>query len=284
MLSFELEERENKFAIFHCHRSAAGAEGADFFRLLLTQVTRLGSCPELKIVIDLKDKAEIDSETLEKIAGFGQQLVAMKRKIYLVNVPEQTTIAIKTRGMDTYLHTLYSSPVKTQTVVSKAVLDTEAALIDALQEGLRGVCDMFCAKLSFQPKPAYVKKEAETLPCQITGTLKLRSKTFDGEIVLTFPEATYLKVMSAMHETSYTNLAEVADDGASETLNILRSLARKRLFEKGYMFDKEIPAVTRGDLTEKLLRNYSSVLVIPFDSPQGTFYCQVGMTPRKTAA
>ena len=281
MLSFELEERENQFAIFHCHSSAVGAHGVDFVRLLMTQVSRLSHCPTLKIVIDLKDKSEFDSETLDRISAFAPQLQKSQRKLFFVNVPLATANLVKSMGLDSVIHILFSSPVPVVPEGPATVLEKEAPLLVALQEGLLGVCSMFCPSLQFQPGKAYVKNKSQVLPGDVTSLLKLRSKTFDGEVLLSFQESTYLKIVSAMHETKYTNLSAVADDGASEMLNILRSLSRKRLWEKGYVFDKEIPSVTRGDLAQKLLQHHETVIVLPLESAEGKFYCQIGMTPRK---
>lgn len=281
-MNFDLEERDKKFAIIHCNTNAVGVEGTEFMKLLITQVVKLTNQPDLRVVIDLKDTAEIDSETLGRVAALGVQLIAMKKKIYFVNVPVATCALVGEKGLETFVHMLYSSPVKNEAQKPVGQLDAEKDLIEGLREGIFGVFQMLCPSISLNSGTPFVKGVGVSVSSDISAQVGMRAKNFDGTLVISFPEAFYLKMVGDMHDTEYQSLAEASDDAASELLNILRSLSRKRLHEKGYQISKDIPAIVKGPLTEKLLANSDCVIALPFESDRGSFHLQVGISYRKS--
>lgn len=278
---FELEEREGKFAIVHCNGRVDSTSAGDFMKLLSAQVAKLPKSPDLRVVVDLKDKAEIPTETLDLLMPLGDQLTAMQKKLYFVHVPEGTASSIEDRGMEEFIHILYGSPIKERPKRVPTALQAETTMLNSLGLGICHALGMLCPTFQVTAEEPRVKATGETFPCDVVGQLGLQSKTFEGILALTFPENVYLALLGEMHDTKYTSLSQANDDAASELLNILRSLSRKSLHEKGYLFGKEIPSVTRGDLTEKLLRDYETTLVVPLATAQGVFYLQLAYHRRK---
>lgn len=280
-MPLELEEREDKFTILHCQSLSPGKECGEFLKQLEKQVGRLAVSPHLRIVVDLKERAEFPAELFPDFSKLGESLQHLGKKIYFVNVPPQTEKLLRSPSLSTFVHLLYSSPVEAVAAPKSTTVETETALVNGLREGVLWTLHMVCPAIDVKAGAPFVKTKSTKIGDELAAQLGIKSRTFDGTVALAFPEGVYLKVMSAMHESDYHSLAEVPADGIRELFNMLRSITRKSLQDKGYVLDKEIPQALKGELMERLLDGFESNFVIPFDTPHGVFHCEVGFTRRK---
>jgi len=281
-MPFELEERQDKFAILHCPLLSAGKDADDFLAALEKQVARLSKFPQLRVVVDLKERAEIPTELFAGVSKLGETVQSLNKQIYFVNVPAKTEKVLRTT-MSGFAHVLYSSPVVAAPSPKTTAVETETSLVNGLREGVLWTMHMVCPKVSVSAGQPFIKSKSTKIGDELAAQIEIKSPTFEGTLAIGFPEGVYLKVMSAMHETEYRSLAEVPEDGVAELLNMLRSITRKSLQDKGYVIGKEIPQALKGDLMERLLDGFESNVILPFDTPHGSFHCEVGFTHRKVS-
>jgi len=279
-MPFELEEREDKFSLIHC-ASLTVSQADEFLQVLKEQVARLAQLPQLRVIVDLKGTADLPPEILPGLAKLGERVTSLQKKLYFVNVPPRTEEMIKKSSVSSFIHLLYNSPVEKMTSGQALPVHSEAVLLNGLREGVLWTLHMLCPSFPVTAGEPYINPSRDKVGDYLAAQLHFQSRTHDGTIAISFPESVYLKLMSAMHDANYQSLAEAPEDGICELLNMVRSITRKSLHDKGYVLSQEIPSLIKGDLIEKLLGKFENHLVIPFDASHGTFHCQIGFSVRK---
>lgn len=98
-----------------------------------------------------------------------------------------------------------------------------------------------------------------------------------GVVILSFPEAVAINVVSKFVGEEYKSLTSSVVDGVGELTNIIAGDAKNRLIQKGFKFDIGLPKMVTG-------RNYVTVqnraipcVVVSFTSPIGTFSLEVSL-------
>lgn len=125
-------------------------------------------------------------------------------------------------------------------------------------------------------KPA-LKKSGEVLSGDVSGIIGVISESFQGSVVITFPEKTFLKVMSSMLGEEFTELSQDILDGAGELTNIIFGQAKITLNNKGYGIQTAIPTVISGRNHSFTAQTKGPVVVIPFESSAGLFFVEICM-------
>lgn len=130
-------------------------------------------------------------------------------------------------------------------------------------------------KTEATPGKIYVKTEKNNFTGDISGVIGLVSESFNGSVVISFPEQTFLKVMSRMLEEEFTSLTKEISDGAGELTNMIFGQAKIVLNEKGYGIKTALPSVVTGkDHTVSSLTS-GPIVVIPFETDVGAFFVEV---------
>jgi len=95
-------------------------------------------------------------------------------------------------------------------------------------------------------------------------------------VVISFPEATFLKVMSGMLGEEYLELNQDILDGAGEITNIIFGQAKVILNGKGYGIKTALPSVVHGkDHTVSSHDLMGQSVVVPFESNSGKFFVEI---------
>ncbi len=98
---------------------------------------------------------------------------------------------------------------------------------------------------------------------------------FKGQFVISFPEATYIKVAGAMLMEEYKEFNdEIADVGA-EICNMIMGNAKAGLKNMGYTFDMSVPTTIHGKDHSITYPKAVTIVVIPIKSDHGDFYFEV---------
>jgi len=131
------------------------------------------------------------------------------------------------------------------------------------------------ANLSAEPGKAFLKKTNDRLVGDVSGIIGVVSDKFNGSVIISFPEATFLKVMSNMLGENFTELTPEIVDGAGEILNMIFGQAKIVLNEKGYGIKTAIPSVVTGRHLSVSTMTKGPVVVVPFSSGAGEFFVEI---------
>ncbi len=122
---------------------------------------------------------------------------------------------------------------------------------------------------------SFLKKSTDVISGDVSGIIGVVSDTFNGSVVITFPESTFLKVMSNMLGENYTKITQDIVDGAGELTNIIFGQAKIALNDKGYGIKTAIPSVVAGKNQMRSSQGRGSVIVVPFESSVGQFFLEI---------
>lgn len=120
----------------------------------------------------------------------------------------------------------------------------------------------------------YVKQEKKHSG-DISGVIGIVSESFNGTVVISFPEATFLKIISRMLGENYTELTQEIIDGASELTNMVVGQAKAVLNVKGYGIKTALPSVVTGKDHNVSSLTQGPIVVVPFDSDVGSFFIEI---------
>ena len=172
-----------------------------------------------------------------------------------------------------------TSPAQAQSTRSTFnPLTTDPQLIRALQTAVCGVLQTLAPTTSVKLEEPFTKRADTVLDSEIGAKLEIRSKTFDGCMVLNFPTGAYLSLVEQLHGQLYSAITEANDDAAAELLNMIRAGIRKLITD--YIIEKNAPESLRGPTTQKMLRGYQCVVAIPFSAFNSKFHLELGVTYR----
>lgn len=143
--------------------------------------------------------------------------------------------------------------------------------IDSALNTLQVQCSLECKT----GKPFVKGKDVVQPDFEIAAIIGLTSPSFTGSIAICFPKAVYLKIMSNMLMSEFTEITQDLQDGAAELLNIIFGGAKTVLNQQGYTIQKAIPTVVRGQHIQTSHLSTSPVMVIPFGTIAGEFHIEI---------
>jgi len=155
-----------------------------------------------------------------------------KKILKLIHVGHSTLIDMKREGIESIFEMSkdLSSALKDFGMVIKRSLDTEFinpflnATMNVLQ--IQAGVDVVAGKV-------FRKQDTDRFYGDISGLIGIISDAFTGSVVISFPEETFLKVMSKMLGEEYTKIDQDIVDGAGEITNMIFGQAKIVLNEKG---------------------------------------------------
>lgn len=125
----------------------------------------------------------------------------------------------------------------------------------------------------------FVKKAEDKFYGDVSGVIGIVSDHFNGTVVISFPEETFLKVMSSMLGEEYHSLDKELLDGAGEITNMIFGYAKQILNEKGYGIKMALPSVVSGKDHSLSSSSQGTSLVIRFESTAGSFFVEICLSP-----
>lgn len=121
-------------------------------------------------------------------------------------------------------------------------------------------------------RPRLIKKD-EDLEIAIRGKVIIKSEFFNGSLLLSFPEETYLKLYEKVAGTFYEKINSQNEDFAGEMANMVYGQAKKTLEQVGVHLDMAIPVT---DKTVQLPSGHP-IFVIPVETDLGSFYVKLAL-------
>ena len=122
---------------------------------------------------------------------------------------------------------------------------------------------------------AFRKEHGDKLFGDISGVIGIFTDSFSGSVVISFPEKTFLTVMSRMLGEEFKVMTPDIQDGASELTNIIFGSAKVVLNQKGFKIQTALPSVIVGSGHTILTTNRGPRVAIPFTSDAGEFFVEI---------
>ncbi|HMN68510.1 MAG TPA: chemotaxis protein CheX [Bdellovibrionales bacterium] len=270
MSGFKVEVNE-KTSIISMPVSLTENEIVDFKK----QINGWLLAPVDSFVIDFKNTNLIERQFYQVFLQFRAILKNNSKTVYSVNIRQTLLAQIKADGLHSAFAHVESVEAAREKVTShresKNNIDLE--FIKPFLKGVNSALETQC-NTPVRPQKPFVK----TTPMEniaIAAVLSLNSDNLQGTVILSFPEAVFLKVYENMFDEKQTSITKESEDAAAELLNIIYGAAKVELNQKGYNFPKSLPTILRGQ--EIVIRQTSNAttVVIPFEGAGGRFYLEV---------
>lgn len=226
------------------------------------------------LVINCEHMTSITSKWFKSFNDLQIYLKPSNKKVVLVMVTPMLKSHLKAQGMDSAFR-MFPSLREAMTelgLVKQQKFDTE--FINPFLTATMHVLNVQ-ANIKVMPGKIQLKQAQDLVHGDVSGIIGIVSAGFNGTVVISFPEATFLKVMSSMLGETITTLERDHLDGAGEITNMIFGQAKIVLNEKGYGVKMALPQVVSGKNHTLTSMTKGPVLIIPFESEAGNFCVEI---------
>lgn len=232
------------------------------------------SSGDAHVLVDCETHTQLPKDWLRALLRLQVNLKKENKFLKLIHVNLALMNYIKKEGIDTTFKTAKDLRDALQDVglAPKRTLDTEFInpFLDATMHVLKVQASTEC-----KPGKVHVKKPGDQGVGDVSGVIGIVSESFNGSVVISFPERTFLKIMSSMLGEEYTKLDKEIIDGAGELTNMIFGQAKIVLNSKGYGIKTAIPSVVTGKNHTLSAQTKGPVVVVPFESHAGNFFVEI---------
>jgi chemotaxis protein CheX len=226
------------------------------------------------VMIDCECQMEIPKDWLRSLLRIQLTLKKERKSMRLIRVGPVLMNYLKKEGIDTtfkFCKDLREAKVEVG-LVAKRTLDIE--FINPFLTAAMHVLKVQ-AQIDARAGQVQIKKATDMIYGDVSGVIGIVSDSFHGSVVITFPEATFLKIVSSMLGETFTEISKDILDGAGELTNMIFGQAKIVLNEKGYGIQTAIPSVISGKNHSLSAMTKGPVVVVPFESQAGNFYVEI---------
>jgi chemotaxis protein CheX len=263
-------------------------KGPTFDTLKLGEVLTLSDCKEFDSEIDdfiqsskhhlIVDFSIVTSLSKDWIRSLLRLQMGLRKKTFQMRViatPPLIATYLKTEGIDSAFHfcATLKDALQELGLGQKRSLDIE--FVNPFLEATLRVLEVQ-ANVKAKAGKVCLKKADSDFHADISGIIGIVSDGFNGSVVISFPEQTFLKIMSSMLGDEFTEINKDILDGAGEITNMIFGQAKISLNEKGYGIKTALPSVVHGKnhmLSSQ--NNGGPVVIIPFESMVGGFHVEI---------
>ena len=103
----------------------------------------------------------------------------------------------------------------------------------------------------------------------------------DGSLILTFPSNTIFAMLTKVYNREFTSVDKNVKSGVGELTNIVFGIFKANLNRNGFSFQMALPNVVYGDGHSVYVGRPGRTLIIPFDSPVGSFNVTLTVSEEK---
>ena len=226
------------------------------------------------LIFQCEHLSEISQAWTKALIQITKNQKALNKQVRLVQCSLEISYEIKNAGLNKVL--VCSQSVRHALVdfglVSPRALDVN--FINPFLEATMKVLSIQ-AQIKVTAGKIYRKGENKDYMGDISGVIGLVSDSFSGSVVVTFPAATFLKIMSSMLGETFTEINKDIQDGAAEITNMIFGHAKTQLNDRGYGIKTALPSVVVGkDHTVQSL-SQGPHFVVPFESDSGPFFVEI---------
>jgi chemotaxis protein CheX len=230
--------------------------------------------PTHHVIIQCSHLSGMAKQWVRPLMNLERGLTNQNRKLRLIDVKEDVASFFKNEGVDSafVVKRNLRDALSSMGITVKKVLDTD--FINPFLAATMRVLEVQC-QTKTSPGKLYLKKPGDKFTGDISGVIGLVSEAFSGSVFISFPEKTFLSVMTRMFGEPQTQLTKEIEDGAAELTNIIFGQAKIILNEKGYGIKTALPSVITGKDHAVASTTKSVTVVVPFSSDAGDFYVEI---------
>lgn len=226
------------------------------------------------VIINCERLETISSEWIRTLLQIQVSLKKYNRSLRLILVNNKLVQFLKSEGVDTAFKickTIKEALVDCGLVKEK-MLDTN--FVNPFLNATLHVLEVQASVKAVAGK-IFLKKPGEAFLGDVSGVIGIVSDSFNGSVVISFPEDTFLKVMSGMLGEEYTKLSKDLLDGAGEITNMIFGQAKIVLNDQGYGIKTALPSVVSGKNHTLTAVTRGPTVVVPFSSTAGDFNVEI---------
>jgi chemotaxis protein CheX len=227
------------------------------------------------IIINAEALSDLPANWVRSFIQHQKTISTLEKKIKLVSLNPSIILNLKEQGVYqslTYSPNMHQALVDLGLASSKKTFDV--AFVNPFLTATMKVLEIQASTKS-TPGKISIKEDKSKYMGDISGVIGMVSDSFTGSVVISFPEDTFLKIMSRMLGENYTEINKEIQDGAAEITNMIFGQAKIILNEKGYGLKTAIPSVVTG--RNHSVQNLSDgpQVLIPFETDVGNFYIEI---------
>jgi chemotaxis protein CheX len=228
----------------------------------------------LPVILNCKELEELNTQWLRALAMFSQQLKSAHHQFRLIEVKPEIAQIIRQNALAQAL------PIKPNLHIALV----EFGIVPARKIDVNFINPFLVATIGVLKIQANViAKPGQPFKCgpkdryfgDVSGVIGLVSEAFVGAVVLSFPEKTFLAIMSSMLGEPLQQLSQEIVDGAGELTNIIFGQAKLVLNEQGYGIKTAIPTVVTGSNHTIQTQASGPRVALPFESTAGPFTVEI---------
>lgn len=264
-------EKNNDYALITLRGALVQSEGALEFD---KRAQELVEAPILDTIVNCQNLSELSNPWIRSLLSAARGLKAQNKQIRLIQVSEKVRAFLRANGVDTAL--------KICSGLRAALVDLGLAtpkMLDVhfINPFLAATVNMLKVQAQVESKAGvpYKRQGTEKFAGDVSGVIGIVSDSFNGAVVISFPEETFLKVMSKMLGEPITTLTKEIADGAGEMTNIILGQAKVALNDKGHGIKTAIPSVITGKDHSISGVSQGPRVTIPFTTEFGPFAIEI---------
>ncbi len=229
---------------------------------------------ENHILINCEQVVSIPKDWARALTSLQRSLHEKEKHLKLIHVNHSFLRELKSEGLDTLFKISKDASEALQEfgITVKRTFDTN--FINPFLNATLHVLKVQ-AQVDATAGQIYRKKPNDHFVGDVSGIIGIVSDSFNGSVVISFPEMTFLKVVSSMLGEEFTKLDKEIIDGAGEITNMIFGQAKIVLNEKGYGIKTAIPSVVTGKDHSLSAMTKGPIVVIPFESQMGKFFVEI---------
>lgn len=230
--------------------------------------------PTHHVVVQCKNLSEVAQHWLRPLVLLENELGKLNRKIRFVEVKPKVKAYFEKQGVEKALQicTTMREALVELGLATKKQIDTD--FINPFLQATLKVLDVQ-TNTKAEVEKIYLKQHGEKFSGDISGVIGIVSETFTGSVVISFPEATFVQIMSRMFGEEIKAITKELEDGAAELTNIIFGQAKIILNEKGYGIKTALPSVITGKDHSVASTIQGITVVVPFRSDAGKFFVEI---------
>ncbi len=230
-------------------------------------------------IFDFKKVTSLRQSFFRPFFIFHKEIKAQQKQVKSVNLQKEITQKLKEEGLLAAINPIASVAEALKLLQPKAIskrIQVDADFINPFIESTKN-CLKLQANLEVLAAKPILKPAGQFNSFQIGGQIKIQNDRFVGSVVIYFQRDVFFKIIQSTMGTE--KIDETSFDVAAcagEILNIIFGQAKATLNDKLSLgLEQELPSILVGEsfrIHEKI-----PAVVIPFESPFGSFFMEIGI-------
>jgi chemotaxis protein CheX len=266
---FKIEQSENFILV-----SLSGRPGVEFSKNFEQEIMKTLETQLKPVIFDCKTLEELSPHWTRILAVLSQNLKSGGTGLRLIDPKVEVEQAIRQNGL---AHVLPTSPTLHAAKIALGILAPRRIDVNFINPFIMATIRVLEIQAQVKAKPGqpYRRDPKERFTGDISGVIGLVSDNFVGAVVISFPEKTFLSIMSNMLGEAVTQLSQEIADGAGELTNIIFGQAKVALNDQGFGIKTAIPTVVTGAQHNVHTQTTGPRVALPFESTAGPFTIEV---------